>query len=231
VRNGHHDVAVFLLALTAAVAPNLQATVPDPADHSIRQFLARDDTPRPYRATRRIEAESGRRAGWLEAVTEYSPETGFQYEVTAEGGSDYIRSKVLRAVLESEREAIARGETGRSSLDRANYTFQSDGIDDAGLANIIVSPRRKEKILVAGRMFLQPEDGRLVRLQGHLAKSPSFWLKNVEIVRSYDRIAGAVVPVALESKAQVRFHGLATLRMTYVYSEIDGRPVSSASQP
>ena len=80
-------------------------------------------------------------------------------------------------------------------------------------------------------MFLQPEDGRLVRLEGQLAKSPSFWIKDVEIVRSYDRIAGIVVPVALESKARVRFLGAATLRMTYRYSEIDGHPVSSAPTP
>ena len=82
---------------------------------------------------------------------------------------------------------------------------------------------------MAGTMFLQPDDGRLVRLQGQLAKSPSFWIKNVEIVRSYERIAGTVVPVTLESKAQSDFSA-PELRMTYVYSEIDGRPVDSTSQ-
>jgi hypothetical protein len=64
-----------------------------------------------------------------------------------------------------------------------------------------------------------------VRLQGQLAKSPSFWIKNVGIVRTYDRIAGVVVPIALTSTAQVRMLGAATLRMTYIYSEIDGRAV------
>jgi hypothetical protein len=67
----------------------------------------------------------------------------------------------------------------------------------------------------------------LVRLEGRLAKSPSFWIKNVDIVRTYARIHGVIVPVALESTAQVRFHGDARLRMTYVYMEIDGRPVRS----
>ena len=33
------------------------------------------------------------------------------------------------------------------------------------------------------------------------------------------------MPVALETTAQVRMFGAATLRMTYDYSEIDGRPV------
>ena len=223
----HHRPAVLLLVLTAAMASVLQAGAPDPADYPIRKFLAQDDTQHAYRATRRIEAESGHRAAWLEAVTEYSPESGFRYQVTGEGGSDSIRSKVLKAVLEGEQEVIARGEAGRSSLGRANYSFQSAGIDAAGLANVIVSPRRNERTLVVGKMFLRPEDGLLVRLQGRLAKSPSFWIKDVEIVRSYDRIAGAVVPVALESRAQVRFLGLATLRMTYRYFEIDGHSVSS----
>jgi hypothetical protein len=177
---------------------------------------------------RRLEAENGSRAGWLEATTEYAPETGFRYEVTAEGGSEYIRTNVLRAVLEGEQEAVARGEIGRSSLGQENYTFQAAGVDDDGLANVLLSPRRKERILVSGKMFLQPDDGSLVRLQGVLAKSPSFWIKNVEIVRSYARIEGAVVPVSLESNAHVRFLGPATLRMTYVYSHIDGRDVGAS---
>jgi hypothetical protein len=211
---------------------DLQGTAPEePGDHSIRQFLAQDNTQRPYRATRRLEAENGKRRGWLEAVTEYSPEAGLSYHVTDEGGSGYIRSKVLRGVLEGEQEAIARGELTRSALDPANYTFAAQGVDEAGLANVLLSPRRKERTLVFGKMFLQPDDGRLVRLEGQLAKSPSFWIKNVEIVRVYERIAGAVVPVELASNAQLRLLGAATLRMTYIYSHIDGQPVASTSQP
>ena len=81
---------------------------------------------------------------------------------------------------------------------------------------------------MSGRMSLRPEDGQLVRLQGQLAKSPSFWIKNVHIVRSYERINGVVVPMTLESNAEVRFLGLATLHMTYSYSHVDGRPVAAS---
>jgi hypothetical protein len=101
------------------------------------------------------------------------------------------------------------------------------GVDENGLAKVLLSPKRKERVLVSGAMFLRPTDGELVRVQGRLAKSPSFWVKTVDIVRSYERIEGAVVPVALETTAQVRLFGTATLRMTYDYSEIDGRPVQS----
>jgi len=230
LRARHHtSFAVALVALV--LPPTLLATVADPADYSMKQFLQQSDALHPYRAIRRLEAENGSRRGWLEAVTEYSVESGFSYQVTAEGGSSLVRSKVLRAVLEGEREVFAQGESARSALALSNYAFQPNGVDDEGLANILLSPKRKERVLVSGTMFLQPEQGDLVRLEGQLAKSPSFWVKNVQIVRSYKRIDGVVVPITLESTAHVRMLGPASLRMTYLYSEIDGRVVSAAAQP
>jgi hypothetical protein len=76
-------------------------------------------------------------------------------------------------------------------------------------------------------MFLAPEEGRLVRLQGRLARNPSFWITNVEVLWSYDRIDGAIVPVSLKSNAHVRLLGPATMQMTYQYSEIDGHVISA----
>jgi hypothetical protein len=225
--NARCSFGALLGLIAVAVAATLDATPADRADEPIRQFLAQGDPQPSYRATRRLEAESGGRKGWLEAVTEYSAETGFQYWVTAEAGSDSIRSKVLRAVLDGERDVITRGEIARSALVRANYTFEPGGVDDEGLAKVLLSPRRKEHVLVSGQMFLQPADNRLVRLEGRLAKSPSFWVKRVDIVRTYERIGGAVVPVGLESHADVRLFGGATFRMTYAYSQVNGRPVAS----
>jgi len=215
------------LLLGLLCVSHVRATVPNAAEHSIEQFLAQDDTQRAYRAARRLEAENGSRKGWIEAITEYSPGMGFRYAITAEGGSGYIRSRVLKAVLDGERDVIAQGETASSCLTPSNYTFQANGIDTDGLANVLLTPRRRERVLVSGMMALNPADGGLVRLQGRLAKSPSFWVREVDIVRTYQRIDGTVVPVTLESKAQLRFLGEAALRMTYVYSEINGRPLAS----
>ena len=96
----------LLIALAVAMT-GLGAKGQDAADRSIEQFLARSDGQPSYRATRRLEAANGNRRGWLDAVTTYSPATGLAYEITAEGGSGYIRNKVLRAVLEGEQEIIA----------------------------------------------------------------------------------------------------------------------------
>jgi hypothetical protein len=224
----HQRPLAVLLGLL--VVTNVRATGSDPADQSIEQFLSQSSDLHHYRAIRRLEAENGNRHGWLEAVTEYSQPAGFEYEITAEGGSEYIRDKVLRAVLDGERDVIAQGETARSALAPSNYVFQANGVDADGLAKVLLSPKRKERMLVSGTMFLRPGDGELVRLQGRLARNPSFWVKNVDIVRTYERIGVAVVPTSLESRAQLRLLGGATLRMTYKYLEVDGRPIETNAQ-
>ena len=217
------------LLLVAIVGPQVRATVPhtaEAAEHSMRQFLAQGDAQHPYKATRRLEARNGGTSGWLEVQTGYSPAAGFSYAITGEGGSGHIRNKVLKAVLDGEREIVAKGEMARSTLAPCNYEFQAAGVDAEGLAKVLLSPKRKERVLINGALFLRPVDGEPVRVQGRLAKSPSFWIKSVDIIRTYDRIDGIVMPVALESTAQVRILGDATLKMTYTYSEIDGRPVA-----
>jgi hypothetical protein len=224
----HQPLLALLLGLL--VMPNVRATGPDPADQSVEQFLAQSNDLHQYRAIRRLEAENGSRHGWLEAVTEYSPDAGFEYEITAEGGSEYIRDKVLRAVLDGERDVIVQGEAARSALARSNYVFQADGVGADGLAKVLLSPKRKERMLLSGTMFLKPGDGELVRLQGRLARNPSFWVKNVDIVRTYERIGVAIVPTSLESRAELRLLGGATLRMTYKYLEVDGRPIKAVGQ-
>lgn len=225
----HTSRVLALVLLTTMAPPAARATNTNAADNSIELFLSRDDGQPAYRATRHIEAQNGDRVGWIDAVTEYSPATGFRYEITAEGGSSYIRSKVLRPVLDGEREVIAQGEADRSALARENYTFEANGVDENGLANVLLKPRRKERVLVSGTLFLQPHEGEPRRLEGRLAKSPSFWIKNVDIVRTYDRVGGVVVPVGLESNAQLRMFGTGSLRITYVYTEINGRPVPPAN--
>ena len=216
-------MAALLLAF--AVPLTARSEMADRSDRTLEQFLGQPDAQPSYRATRRLEAENGSRIGWMEAITEFSPGSGFRYKITGEGGSSYIRSNVLREVLEGERKLMANGDSSRLAIVPANYTFQVNGLDADGLVNVLVSPRRKETTLVNGGLFLHPESGNLIRLEGRLAKSPSFWIKHVDVIRSYERINGAIMPVTLDSRAQLKLLGKASLRITYSYQEIDGEPV------
>lgn len=198
---------------------------------TMQRFLARGDEPvTSYRALRRLEAENLRfkKQGWLEAWTTLSPEQGFSFEVIAEGGSSYIRNKVLRKALEREREAHLKSESGRAALAPANYEFPRELVDTSGLVAIEMKPRRNDALLVVGRIYLRPDDADLVRVEGHLVKNPSVWTKRVYLTRRYGRIHDLRVPLATESMAQVVIAGESSFKMTYTYASINGLEVGDA---
>ena len=219
---------IALLALLAAPVILLGGADPDSATPVLQRFLSLD-SPRAttFRALRHLEAFNGRqeKTAWMDVWTEADRE-GFKYTVVAEGGSESIRSRVFLATLEKEREAYASGDASRAALTHANYVFD-EGVALDGLASLTITPRRKDVLLVDGSIFLNPKNGDLVRIEGRLAKAPSFWVWQVQIVRSYQRIAGARMAVATEAVANVRLIGRATFRMTYEYETVNGQQVGT----
>jgi hypothetical protein len=218
--------AIAVCSLIAAAQPPMMS----PMDHPdlVQRFLTSEEaSPIAYQAMRRLEARNERfnADGWLDACTELTPGSGFRYRVIAEGGSSLIRGRVLKSALEGEREAWTSGEIDRNALGPANYEFQAIDGTDGDLRMVVVRPRRKSRMLVDGVMFLRPPDGDLVRVEGTLAKGPSFWTPRVEVVRRYARIAGVRVPVALESVAHVRMVGRSSFRMSYHYLSVNGHDV------
>jgi hypothetical protein len=183
-----------------------------------------------YRAYRRMHAQSehfGQEA-WLEALTELDGR-GFRYTVVSESGSEYIRNKVLRVVLKREQELVADGECQRSELTTENYEFK-DGERGDGERYVLIKPKRKDVLLVDGRMVLSRDGGELLRVEGQLSKNPSFWTSLVSVIRHYARLDGVRVPISTESVAKVKFAGVSHLEVHYDYETINGRPVSLAAR-
>jgi hypothetical protein len=218
------SIATLLAAHAGASGASSAAAAP-----ILKRFLALDDpTPSQYRALRHLEArnEKFEKNAWMDVWTE-GDASGFHYVVVSEDGSEYIRSKVFRATLETERRMWAAGAPDQAAVTMANYVFEDRGAQPDGLTLLTVTPRRKDVLLVDGSIFLNPDDGELVRMEGRLSKSPSFWTRHVEIVRWYRRILGFRMPTALESVASVRIAGLSTFRMSYEYESINGQRVGN----
>lgn len=212
------------IAAVAGSGGNDAATLPP----AVQRFLSRTDEPlRSYRALRRLEARNPRykKHGWLEAWTMLDPERGFIFEIVGEGGSSYVRDKVLRKALEREREAYSRSETGAGAIVPENYEFAEPHQDASGLVSVPLKPRRKHPLLLAGHLFLTAADADLVRLEGVLAKNPSFWTRRVHIVRRYGRLSDIRVPLSVESTAQIVMAGESSFAMQYEYASINGREV------
>lgn len=218
-------MAVGTLVLTSS----LRATADSPTANSetISRFLQSD---RPaltsYRARRHLEASTlgGKMKASLDAWTTLAPDGSFDFEIIKESGSDLIRGRVLRAALMEEQRARQAKELDAAALTPANYDLRAAGAIDQ-LLRIEVTPRRHSQMLIVGAVFVTPDDADLVRVEGSLAKRPSFWTKHVDIDRRYERIAGVRVPVEMRSRADVRIVGESTFAMTYEYATINGRPV------
>src|SRR4029077_13270938 len=113
-------LAIVLVALTAltALATAEHATPPTQFDPVLHRFLTRADEPLlSYRGTRRLEGRNERFSvsGWMEIATELTA-GGFHYQVIDEGGSDLIRKRVFRSMLENEEQVFASGDAARSSF-------------------------------------------------------------------------------------------------------------------
>jgi hypothetical protein len=196
------------------------------------RFLSRPDRPLThYRAYRRMHArcEKFKQEAWLEAFTELD-EHGFRYRILSERGSDYTREKVLRAVLRREQELVAAGDAERATLSQANYEFADGDGADPNLRYVLIKPKRKDLLLVDGRMVLSGDGGELLRVEGRLSKNPSFWVSTVDVVRHYGRLDGVRVPISTESTARIKFAGTSLLQVHYDYESINGEPVSLAAR-
>lgn len=225
----------LVLSAVSAAAFNIAVNAgPSTASHppALQRFFALDDRgPTQYRALRHFEAHNDHLddAAWMDVWTE-ADAAGFRYQIVREGGSPYVQSRVFMPALETERDLWAPGgRTSRGAITPDNYSFEDRGAEATGLAWIGVTPLRKDVMLVNGSIFLRPEDGDLVRIEGQLAKTPSFWTRRVDIVRHYGRIAGIRVPIRFESVASIRLVGRATFTMTYQYETLNGRSVGSAA--
>ncbi len=215
-------LALAVLAATPSIQGSADAVRLEPV---VQRYLDRAPAQRvdTYRAFRRLEAQGLGQSGWLEGWTELEGNV-FRYDITAEGGSEGVRGRVLRKYLESEQQAWASGEAQRSELTPDNYEFQRSPDQPEGLLKILMKPRRKGKLMLDGALFLAREAADLVRVEGRAVTNPSFWIRRVDITRRYQRVAGCSVPVAVESVANIRFAGKATFRMSYEYTQINGRP-------
>jgi len=221
----HHHRLLGAVAIIGLLALPLAAERAPGVSPIIERVVARNDPPaHQYRALRHLEARSAKlgAAAWMEAWTEVDPAAGFQYQIVDEGGSGYIRSHVLKPWLESEKKMWDAGDPERASLSFENYTFDDRGLTPDGLACLGVKSRRKDLLLVDGSIYVNASDGDLVRIEGRLSKTPSFWTRRVEVVRHYERINGVRLPVAIESVAQVLIAGRSTFSMTYEYETVNG---------
>lgn len=225
----HTWVAACTFAIAVGIGPAPRATNTAFSGSAPGTAAVAEPPLEQYRALRRMHAQNEKLShqGWLDAWTEFDS-GGFRYEIVAERGSDTVRNKVLKTLLKREQELIANGDFGRGEMTPENYEFGPAIAGPDGLRYVPIKPRRKDVMLVDGRMVLD-STGDLVRVEGLLSKNPSFWTTEVHVTRRYARVDGVRVPVSTQSLASVRFVGKSRLDVSYEYETINHRLVKTTA--
>ena len=113
------------------------------------------------------------------------------FATIAAEGSSVVRHLVLNRLMESEASASAGQDRRDSSISPANYTFRLLGEEDLGHHRCFVVealPQRRDKYLFEGKIWIESQEFAVVRISGHPAKNPSFWIKRADFVRQYEKI-------------------------------------------
>lgn len=217
------------VAAAAVQSAGHAASNPVAAASVLERFLSLDAASlTQYRALRRFEARNERfnSIAWMDVWTE-ADSRGFRYQIAGEGGSDYIRRRVFHGTLETEERSWAANAHERAAVTAVNYRFDDATIQPDGCVRVAVKPRRTDLLLVDGWIVLDPATADLVRIEGRLSRSPSFWTRGVDIIRDYERIAGVRVPVALETTSRVLVAGQSTFRIRWQYESVNGHRVGT----
>jgi len=164
-----------------------------------------------YAANPRFKQESV-----LEVKTVFRQPGTLESEVVRSEGSQLIRTRVFDKILEAEKEANKTKQ--EVSITPDNYNFTLLGSQDCSgrpCYNLKITPKHKNKYSINGEIWVDAEDGALVRLQGSPAQRPSFWTLNTQVERRYERIEGVWLCVDMESTSDIFIAGRSTLKVDY----------------
>ena len=132
------------------------------------------------------------------------------FVTTFESGSGLVRRLALNPLIASEIEAAAGKQHHDSAITPANYNFELLGEQQVGPYQCFVvraMPKRADKYLFEGKVWIDTQDFAVVRIAGHPAKKLSFWVERADFVRNYQKIDGFWLPQKDETFVQVKLYG------------------------
>jgi hypothetical protein len=136
----------------------------------------------------------------------------------SEDGWKAAHKHVLRKMLESESETSRPEARVKSRINPENYDFNMAGTEVIGgrTAYVLeVSPKRKDKYLFHGRIWVDAEDYALVRAEGSPAKNPSFWTKSTHFVQIYEKSGPLWFPRSTQSVTDAHIFGTTDVNIEY----------------
>jgi len=142
---------------------------------------------------------------------------------------------IVRRVLDGE-VGVAK-DSRLSDISRDNYDFhfiREEEISARRCYVLELLPRRNEKNLLRGEVWVDANTYLLQRVEGQPAKGSSWWVRDVRIVLLYSDVGGMWLQTALEATGNVRIVGQSTIissDMKYEFNELVALEPSTLQGP
>lgn len=152
------------------------------------------------------------------------------FEVISEDGWKSANKRVLRQMLATESDSSRPDTRPRNRITADNYSFRMIDTEerDGRTAYVIeVSPKREDKALFRGRIWVDTEDYALARVEGEPAKNPSFWTRKVQFLQEYYKAGEYWFPMETTSVTEARMFGATEVSIRY----FDYKPALGAPTP
>ncbi len=159
------------------------------------------------------------------------PPADKQYVIVKSEGSERGEA-IVRKILDHE--TTIGNHSDQYTLSPANYDFALSGretIDGHDCYVLGLSPKREAVELIRGRVWVDANDFHIRRIAGETAKSPSMWVKNLNLTLNFGEVSGVWLQTSTKAVAQVRLagtHVLTSKELEVRTGTIDARATTPA---
>jgi len=147
------------------------------------------------------------------AEVDYLPPSHKSYVIQKRVGSGRGED-VVRRILQHESRLVA-GSGSSAAIDNNNYRFSYLGtvaLDGNPCYLLSLDPKRKDIELISGKAWVDQHSFLVRRIEGQMAKTPSWLVKKVDIKIDFTMIEGLWLQSDMEAVAEIRFLGSQTLK-------------------
>ena len=208
---------LYLVAAMASASAQTGSSIPTAETIIASMAQARAENRarlRPYIVTREYKLYGReRQATKSEVVADVSfvPPDSKEYTIQQINGSG-LGKMIIGRMLEKEVEVTK--DYGATDISPDNYDFRfirEEEVSGQRCYVLELLPRRKDKNLLRGNIWVDANTYLLRRTEGQPAKAPSWWVRDVRIALHYGDVGGMWLQTASEATAHVRILGPCTM--------------------
>lgn len=164
--------------------------------------------------------------GRLQAIRRWVLPGKPEYSALRIEGDRTVRQQVIARYLTAEQQASSMP-SAAVAVTAANYKFHYVGVIGSAAAPTYIfqiSPRRKRAGLIQGELWIDGASGLAVRKTGRLVKTPSVFLRRVNVVQDTDLLDDAPSLRITHLEIDTRLAGRAELTIRERFCGAQGRP-------